>query len=229
MQRQDSDTSLKMSEDKRSTTKYEERERRRLLDKQQYKLKEEAYRIEPTIRRAERAKITSCRAKAAKAVGKSFRLRGTRRRNERPPGEEERERARTREKGRRRVSKKFGVIAAAELVSVFPASYPLPQPVRDCPRSGIKRRTIDGDCEGNERELSRGKGREGNLRVGRKSREKEEVANRRRRTGRKRGTGDPKLFGVIAVRSRFSRSCPFTTFSSSSPRLFLFLLLPLPF
>lgn len=66
------------------------------------------------------------------------------------------ERPGAREKGRRRVSKKFGVIAAAELVSVYPASYPLPQPVRDCPRSGIKRRTIGEDCEGNARELSRG-------------------------------------------------------------------------
>lgn len=66
------------------------------------------------------------------------------------PQAREKERERAREKGRRRVSKKFGVIAAAELVSVFPASCPLPQPVRDCPRSGIKRRTIDGDGEGNE-------------------------------------------------------------------------------
>lgn len=118
------------------------------------------------------------------------------------------------------VLKNSEVIAVRTCFSLFHARCPLRQRVRDCPRSGIKRKTeIRGMVcgrERGERQKSMGKRR-------RQSRESE----KREQEGRE-ARGIPKLFGVIAVRSRFSPFLPVHNLLLLS-RLFLFLPLLLPF
>lgn len=111
--------------------------------------------------------------------------------------------------------KKFG--SNASFVSVFffsLYSYTLPQRVRDCPRSGIKRRTIGA-----------GRSRAWNARGWREEREAKKYEKKKTKSRiweqeGKEKQGTPKLFEVIAIRSRFS---PFTSPSFASFFLFFFL------
>lgn len=82
------------------------------------------------------------------------------------------------------VLKNSEVIAVRTCFSLFHARCPLRQRVRDCPRSGIKRKTeIRGMVCGREQ---RGEAKK----YGEKKKTKSRIGEAR--TGRKRGTGDPE-------------------------------------
>lgn len=115
--------------------------------------------------------------------------------------------------------KKFG--SNASFVSVFSffslLVYTLPQRVRDCPRSGIKRRTIGA-----------GRSRAWNARGWREEREAKKYEKKKTKSRiweqeGKEKQGTPKLFEVIAIRSRFS---PFTSPSFASFFFLFFFFFP---
>ena len=98
----------------------------------------------------------------------------------------------------------------------MPAPCSLPQRVRDCPRSGIKRKTID-----RERDRTRCVGKERRKRMRKKE---DEVANRRSKNRKKERNKRPRnSLGSLPSGLVLARSCPFTTFSFF--RVFFFFLL----
>lgn len=177
--------------------------------------------VETTRRRVDRAKITSRCRKNRESDRKIAPVTTEEVEDTEEAGKGEREK---REGG---VCPKNSGSLHTTCFSLFRVSRPLLQPVRDCPRSGIKRRTINGEqAEENARGSGQGPGGwEGGWSSGRTKKygkkKKSRVGEGEQEGREERGT--PKLFGVIAVRSRFSLcSCLFCATFSSSRAFFFF-------
>lgn len=114
------------------------------------------------------------------------------------------------------VLKNSEVIAVRTCFSLFHARCPLRQRVRDCPRSGIKRKTersgawYVGGSEGRGKKVW--------------GKEEDKVANRRSKNRKEeRYGGSRNSLGSLPSGLVLARSCPFTTFSFFRAFFFFFL------